>query len=454
MKIVSNTIFSIKKTLQKSTKTSLFLILTPYLALALIGSFLIYERLSPKTLENENNVTPNQTITEGSSENKETILTIGNKNSNKIEVNYWEIIDVSKNPRLHTGIKILDKEPSKPIVRWENFLLAINQENYLEKKTGAYLGSNVLENYILNSQVRTIRVFNLDNGDTFDIPLERPVFGEVWYLTSQVIDNTYYFGLGGAFGASLSYKLDLPPKRNSEIIKLSSPIGGKITKYGNIYISSTCYEGCSYSLFNPTSLTLKPLKRMSDANNGYLSGRKEELIGVDSYGRMIINVRRIPESNINQKVYETEFILTVPLSDEKSEKILLEVGDFPEKILKYFMIDGIDKILMQGVSKNYIYNIKTGTFKELITDTSFHNQFLSGTLSISKKNKFLCFSDTDTVKFSIDLNEENYSNKPASECLNQQSDESIEGILKNLGLPDNFEFRYTTVSYGIYSETK
>src|SRR5206468_2657224 len=144
--------------------------------------------------------------------------------------------------------------------------------------------------FTLHSQVRSIRVYNIESGETYDISLDVPAWGEVWHVTGQVINNTYYFGVGGPYGASLQYKLDLPPQRNSHIMKLKEPLGGNIEHIGNIYLSSSCYEGCTYSLFHPGFFTITPLKRMTEISNNQGFG-KEEFVGIDSKGRMIVDVR-------------------------------------------------------------------------------------------------------------------------------------------------------------------
>jgi hypothetical protein len=300
-----------------------------------------------------------------------------------------------------------------------------------------------------------VRVYNIDTGETFDISLEKPTWGEIWYVTSQVIDNTYYFGVGGAFGASLGYKLDLPPQRSSRITKLKSPIGGNITKYGNMYVSSSCYEGCTYSLFNPATLTTSPLQRMADANNGYISNRKEEFVGIDSQGRMILNIRDIPKDSNNQQSFETEMIAAVPLNDEKSNTSLLKAADLPEKIHKYFMIDGIDKILMLGSSKAYVYNIATNKFNEIQIGPKHKDQLSSSNnISITKTDKAACIADTESIKFAIDLTNETYLDTPPSDCKKLYAEKSKEDIFKELNLPDNFEFVYTPTVYKTYNVVK
>ena len=299
-----NMIDFVSKTLLKLKKLKLLLIIFPYIILASIVFYYLYQNCVPSYVKNGVKYTRNFC---GRIKSAEKIPVHKNQNEKKVnakvytdsKIDNWEIIDISKNPKFPTGIKFSDKSLLRStVVRWKNFLISINQEYYIGKSSGAYFGRLVTEHYNPLLQIRTVRVYNIDTGETFDISLDKPTWGEIWDVTSQIIDNTYYFGVGGSFGASLGYKLDLPPQRNSRIIKLPSTIGNSIEKYGNFYVGSVCYEGCSYALFDPVSLNTTPLKRMTEADNGYIFNRKEELLGIDSLGRMILNVRKIPKNSV------------------------------------------------------------------------------------------------------------------------------------------------------------
>lgn len=369
-------------------------------------------------------------------------------------INYYEIVDTSKSPHFPTGLKFSEKDlPSPTVVRWNNYLLGVNLENYVDKSGGAFLGSNASEHYTLQSQIRSIRAYNIDTGETFDISLDKPTWGEIWYVTSQVVGNSYYFGVGGAFGPSLGYKLDLPPQRTSRIAKLTTNIGNSIEKVGNTYISSFCYEGCTYSLFNPSTSTTNPLQRMTDANNGYMFNKKEEFIGIDSQGRMIINIRNIPKDSNNQQVFDTESIAAVPLTDEKSTITLLNASDLPEKIHRYYMIDGIDKVLLVGETKAYIYDYSKITevqigqkLKDSLAASKSSNNF-----SATKTDKAICFADTDKISSAIDLTTNTYLDTPPSDCKKLYGEKTKEEVFKELNLPDNFEFVYIPITYKTYN---
>lgn len=376
------------------------------------------------------------------------------------KANYWEIVDTSKSPQYPTGLKIYEKDLPSPIVRWNNLLLGLNIEHYVNKSSGGFLDSRATEHYTLQKQIRSIRVYNTDTGESYDISLEKPIYGEVWYETSQVLDNTYFFGVGGAFGASLGYKLDLPPSRTSRITKLTTSLGNDIKKVGNTYISSSCYEGCTYSLFNPVSFTTTPLQRMNDASNGYMNDRKEEFIGIDSQGRMIVNVRIIPKDNSNsQQHFDTEELVAVPLNNEKTTIPLLKANELPEKIQSYIMIDGIDKILMRGANKIYIYNLATNKLNEIQTGKDVISLLsMTSQAFTSKSDKAICFESKE-VNFAIDLTTEAYLDKAPDNCnrsyySSKTAQETAQDIFKGLNLPDNFELIYTPTEYRTYNTIK
>lgn len=450
--------------LQRLSRFKLLFILLPYLVIASVAIYFGYERCKPIYIKNGAKYTRNIC---GSVKTAEALPIQKNQNEKKVdakvytdsEANYWGIIDNSKSPHFPTGLKVYNKDLPSPIVRWNNFLIAVNQEHYIEKSGGAFLGSPASEHYTLQSQIRTVRVYNIDTGETFDISLEKPIWGEIWYVTSQVVDNSYYFGVGGAHGASLGYKLDLPPSRTSRITRLTTSLGNEVKKIGNIYISSFCYEGCTYALFNPVSFTITPLQRMGDASNGYMGNRKEEFIGIDSQGRMIVNVRNVPKDNNNQQYFDTEQIVAIPLNNEKTTIPLLKANELPEKIQSYIMIDGVDKILMLGATKLYIYDLDQGKLQEVQTEGDIKS-------IISKINQSpplrtdtaVCFTDSKNINFAIDLTTETYLDKAPNNCKSSYSSkatsEIAQDIFKGLNLPDNFEFIYTPTVYKTYNVVK
>ncbi|OGY09052.1 MAG: hypothetical protein A2782_01015 [Candidatus Blackburnbacteria bacterium RIFCSPHIGHO2_01_FULL_43_15b] len=449
----------------KLSRFKIFFIVLPYLALAVLGFYFAYQRCAPTFVKDGVKYTRKSIC--GDIKTAETLPTPKNPNEKKVdakvftdsEANYWEIIDNSKSPNFPTGLKFSEKDlPSPTVVRWNNYLLGINIENYVEKSGGAFLGSPASEHYTLQSQIRTVRVYNIDTGETFDISLEKPTWGEIWYTTSQVVGNTYYFGVGGAFGASLGYKLDLPPQRSSRVTKLASPIGNEITKYGNTYVSSSCYEGCTYSLFNPASLTVTPLERMTSASNDRDSSRKEEFIGIDDQGRMILNVRNIPKGINNQQHFETEMLAASSLSNEGSTVTLINASDLPEKMKGYFMVDGIGKVLMFGNTKVYIYDLNQGQAREIQIGSKLKEDLSSAKsynyYSATRTDEAVCFTDSESIKYAVDLVKETYLDTPPSDCKKLWAEKTKEEVFKELNLPDNFEFVYTPAVYKTYNVVK
>lgn len=440
------------------------LIIFPYVILFLLAFYLGYERCKPTFIVGKIKYTRHLC---GSIKGEEALPKPKDQSGKKVnakvytdsEANYWEIVDTNRTPPFPTGIKFYESGiglPDATVIRWKNFLLGINREYYIKSSNAAFFGSNASVHYTLQSQIRTIRAYNVDTGETFDVPLDTPTWGEIWYVTSQVVDSTYYFGVGGAFGASLGYKLDLPPQRNSRITKLSSAIGNQINKYGNVYVSSFCYEGCSYSLFNPISLAVTPLKRMTDASNVRVFERKEELLGIDSLGRMIINVRIVPEDP--QKAREdskTEMIAAVPLSNENITIPLVKASELPEGVFKYFMIDGIDKILVLTKSTASIYDLTQHVFREIAIGAALQK-------SLSNKEFFyiyhpktdtaVCFTDSgDSRTSSIDLVSEAYTEQVQEGCNTSSEEKKKEEIFSKLNLPDSFDFNYVPVMYKTYN---
>lgn len=370
---------------------------------------------------------------------------------------YWEIFDTNQNPNFPTGLKISENDlPNPTVVRWNNYLLGVNLEHYVEKSGGAFLGSPDTDHYTLSHQIRSIRAYDIDTGETFDISLEKPTWGEFWYTTSQIIDDTYYFGVGGAHGPLLGYKLNLPPRRSSRITKLSSSVGNHIAKYGNTYVSSFCYEGCTYSLYNPSSSTVTPLDRMTSAGNDRDSSRKEEFIGIDRQGRMILNLRDIPKDSNNQQSFDTESLVASPLSNESSTVTLIKAIDLPEKMKGYLMVDGIDKVLMLGSTKVYVYDLNQGQFKEVdigsrlkadLSSTQSYNYY-----SATKTSEAICFVDSDaSIKYAVNLVNGTYLDTPPSNCKKLWTEKDKEEIIKELDLPENLEIRSTPVIFKNYT---
>lgn len=454
----------IGEALRKLGRFKLLFILLPYIFLISLASYFAYQRCIPTFIKD--GVKYTRSIC-GNIKSAEALPTKRDPNEKLVnakvytneKANYWEIVDTSKSPQYPTGLKIYEKDLPSPIVRRNNLLLGLNIEHYVNKSSGGFLDNRATEHYTLQKQIRSIRVYNIDTGESYDISLEKPIYGEVWYETSQVLDNTYFFGVGGAFGASLGYKLDLPPSRTSRITKLTTSLGNDIKKVGNTYISSSCYEGCTYSLFNPVSFSTTPLQRMNDASNGYMNNRKEEFIGIDSQGRMIVNVRNIPKDSNNQEHFDTEELIAVPLNNEKTTISLLKANEIPEKMQSYIMIDGVDKILMLGATKLYIYDVVQGKLHEVQTGADV-NSILSKANQFppSRTDRAICFTDSKNISFAIDLTTETYLDKAPNNCKSSYSSptasEVAQDVFKGLNLPDNFELIYTPTEYRTYNTIK
>lgn len=370
------------------------------------------------------------------------------------QIKYWEIIDTSKTPPFSTGLWLYDQDSPSPIVKWNNFLIGLNQEYYVDKESDK-------NNNLLRTQVNSIRIYNMDTGEAFNLPINISSLGGdksgyIWYVTSQLVDDKYYFGTGGAFGATLAHELDLPPQKSSKIIDLKNPIGNRVRKVGNTYISSFCYEGCTYELFNLNTSTVIPLKRMYDASNTRITDRKEEFIGLNSSGRMILNSRNIPKNSFNQQYFDTEAIISVPLNNENLSTTLLRASDLPEKMFGYLMVDGIDKILMLGESKAYIYDLVQNKFREIKLGPPLWDY-----LSKNKQNayfffnsrqtdKTICFSNNETPTFAIDMIAETFLDKAPIDCQKLYSKEGNIKILNELNLPERFKFQYNSKEYRIF----
>lgn len=371
---------------------------------------------------------------------------------------YWEIVDKSRNLSFPTGMKFFKKDiPEQTVVRWKNYLLGINFEKYIDKSSSTYFGATDSEIYTLKSKISYINVYNIDTNESSIIPLDQPIFGEFWYVANQIVDNTYYFGVGGAFGPSLSYKIDLPPQKNSKITKFN-PIGSEIKKIGNSYVSSFCYEGCTYSLFNPVSLSSTPLTRMNEAFNDRSPDQKEELVGIDGRGNMIAKNK----SNNDQ----IESIISSPLNNLKVTNTLLKVSSDSDKIEGYFavknpqsnkrisivgqgeyqMVDGIDKLLILGNYESYIYDLSTQQFKPLQTaNMQYSVQKISKPYKGTDEQS-ICFQDQS----GINMVTEKYIDQSPDCRLVRDTPKSIEEMFQELNLPDNFELVYTPLTYKTY----
>lgn len=351
-------------------------------------------------------------------------------------VEFYEIVDYSKkdsessNDPFYTGIKISNIDlPNPRFVKWNNYLIGMNIEKYMQKTE--YKNSPGAR-YDISANFRNVIVYNIDTGETYDIPLADPEWGQdLWYATSQLVGDSYFFGVGGPYGASLQYKLDLPPKRNLTIKKLDKPVGDKIEKIGNIYLSSSCYEGCAYSLLDINTLTTKELKRLDESKYPeYGEEKKEKFVGIDSNGRMIL----LDESR--------EYIVASPLKDESLTLKIKKISELPEKMLSYLMIDGIDKILMIGESKAYILNLETQKIVEIINEGKIKKDIelktnFSDAFTLTKTH--VCFVDTEKANYAFDMINEVYQDNPPSECKNLLYDKTSEEIFQDLKLPEYFK---------------
>lgn len=376
---------------------------------------------------------------------------------------YWEIMDSGKKPNFPTGIKFFKKDiPEQTVARWKNYLIGINFEKYLSKNGATYFDTKNSETYSLQSKIDSINVYDIDAGQNFTIPLDQPIWGNFLYVANQVVDNAYYFGVGGAFGPMLSYKLDLPPKRTSRIVKFDA-IGNEIKKIGNSYVSSFCYEGCTYSLFDPTSLTSVSLERMTQASNMRDMERKEELIGIDGRGQMLLKNKNTAG--------EIESITASPLNNQKVTNTLLKVTSSPEKGSgyftieggnkaslfgrgEYFMVDGINKILVFGRFETYIYDLTKKQFKEIKVDEKlredlFATQEFKADNIYKGSNNTVCFSSQNKQP-AINLVTETYSGQSTDCQLVRDTSKSIEEMFKDLNLPDTFSLIQTPLTYKTY----
>ncbi len=286
--------------------------------------------------------------------------------------------------------------------------------------------------------------------------MKKPIWGGFLNATSQVVDDTYYFGVGGAFGPSLGYKINLPPKRTSRITKLPSLLGNKITKYGNFYVSVFCYEGCVYSLYNRNSSAVTPLERMTNAYNDSDPNGKEEFLGIDSQGRMILNIRDTSNGSSNQQSFYSKSLAASPLNNESSTITLIKANDLPEKMKGYLMIDGVDKVLMLGSTKAYIYDLSQGRIREIeigsklkydLPLTQSYNYY-----SATRTSQSICFIDSDTsIKYAINLANETYLDTPPSNCRRLWAEKEKDEIFKELDLPVNLEIRMSPVIFKDYN---
>lgn len=362
---------------------------------------------------------------------------------NNIVVENYEIVDTSQNPVFSTGLNLSTRffYQSPNLIRWKNYLIGINVKNFVDRVPGSTMNNKPTESTDLYNKIDSIRVYNLDSKEIFTIQLEEPIVesygGDV---VSQLLENTLYFGATSKEGFGLfEYKLDLPPSKNSKIIKLPDSIGKKIEKIGNIYITSACYEGCYYALFNPISLAETVLTRMNKADNGYDEERPEKLIGIDSRGRMIIDS------------VEDNMIVAVPLINEKSTIPLIKKDKLPTKIVNYSMVNGVDKILMLGESRAYIYDINQDKFVEIQINQeanswrSYHWITNKGLLCLFPNLKQI---EKETIS-AVDLNTNSYLEIAPDDCLDKKQN-TVDGVFKELKLPDNYELKDATLEFQTY----
>lgn len=357
-------------------------------------------------------------------------------------VENYEIVDTSQSPVVSTGLNLSTRffYQSPNLVRWKNYLIGINVKNFIDRVPGSTMNNKPTESTSLYNKIDSVRIYNLDSNESFDIKLEEPIVkpynGDV---ISQLLENKFYFGASSNEGFELfEYKLELPPSKNSKIIKLPDSIGNKIDKIGNTYISSACYEGCSYALFNPISSTETVLTRMNKAAYSYDEKRTEKLIGVDSRGRMIIDS------------VETNMIAAVPLIDEKSTIPLIKKEKLPTKIVDYSMINGIDKILMLGEDKAYIYDINQNEFVEIQTNQET-NKWRS---YYRKTDKAVClFNELKQIKketiSAVDLITNSYLEVAPDDCLDKNQ-KTVDEVFMELKLPDNYELKDATLEFQTY----
>lgn len=441
-------------------RLKIFLILIPWLTLAALAIYFGFERCKPTYVRDgvkyTRSICGSVKKAEKSNAPENKIESKGRSNEQaESNFNSWEIIDTNIIPPFPTGLKFFEKDVFRPTaVRWNNYLIGVNVENYADKAKGTFSSSRTSELFTPHFQVRSIRAFNIDTGETFDVSLDKPTWGEIWTVTSQVVGNTYYFGVGAAFGPKLGYKLTLPPQRASRITKLTASVGDSIEKIGNIYISRDCFEGCTYSLFNPVTSTTTPLERMNKATNERDFMRKEEFVGIDGSGRMILNLRVIPQETKNQEIFETESIAAVPLNDEKTTITLLKASDLPEKINQYLMVDGLDKLLMLGQSKAFVYDFKQSKFTEVQLRQALKDSWSAANsarnLDFTKTDKAICFADTNRVSSAIDLTTNQFLDTPPGDCKKLHEKTSKDEMFKKLNLPENFKLVFTPITYKSY----
>jgi len=422
---------------------------------------IIYSLLRPTTTNTSQNLNKKIEISKTSEEVK-------GDNYEDIAVESWEIIDKSQNSSTSTGLKITPRDfyssyYSPRLVKWKNYLIGINIDYFLDKVPDSKMNNKPTESTDLFTKINSLRILNLDSKESFDIFFEKPIIepynGDI---IVQVFENKYYFGSSPREGfASFGYELDLPPSKNSKITKIDKPIGNKIEKIGNIYISQSCYEGCSYSLFNPSSFARTPLNRMNNADNGYKEDRAEKLIGIDNSGRMILNVR-------DTRSMKTTMIAAVPLQDENQTIPLLTSSELLDRnINNFFMIDGTNKILMIGGTKVFIYNFDQNKFSELKVsqklidsllehvNNSDSSKTLPNNIYSQSNGKELCLFTNSKEKDKklvtvINLETETYSDLPPSECLDQNKEKTAEEIFKDLNLPSNFDLEYSQLNFQTY----
>lgn len=350
------------------------------------------------------------------------------------EVKFWEIVKTDTNPNFPTGLRIYEDKLDNPgVVRWKDFLIGYNTDYYPsgELGSGGFGGGG----YEIKTEIRSVRVFDIKTGEVFDVSLNKPTWGDLWSVSNQTVSDVYYFGVGGAFGPSTFYRLNLPPTRNSTIIKLESKIGW-IEKIGDNYLSSFCYEGCQYSLFHPDTEATTPLPRLTEASNDKVFARKEAFVGFDKTGRAILNIRNIPAKNDGNTKFETLEIVAMPLTDEKATTLVVDAKSLPEKIFDVQMIDGQSKILLLGSSKAYFYDISANTTSEV---KNAKGDQLTNTGYPAKIGNALCFYNYDNrTNFSINSESGAYTAND-NICSQAQPTKTVHDVFNNLKLPENYK---------------
>jgi hypothetical protein len=355
------------------------------------------------------------------------------------------------------------------VAKWKNYLIGMNFEPYTEEYDINHWNSRYYSATGIGQKIKlvfsSIHVFDIDTDESYDISLNKPINLIDWgnqTAISQILNNTYFFGIGTDLGPKLDYGLKLPPQRTASIKTISKSPGSVVEKFGNNYVGVYSYEGNFYSLFNPNTLYSKFLDRVSFAFNA--SGRgygREEFIGIDSRGRAIINIRDAsndPNDTTNQFPFDSIMIAAIPLEQENVTIPILDNKDYPENLTSFFMIDGSDKILMFGTSKAYIYDISISSVRPLEISSSLAAEFSDQTNEYSsrfirhqKNGDLICFlNNGGDVIDGINLDTETYLNPPYGNCIQKRYfDKSVEEKFSDLNLTNDFELIHNQQSYKI-----